>query len=174
VGEAANAVHTVPVEARGFQGSRAGIVSRLLANSIDFALLLLILGAVYFGWSAVLFLRRGSAFRFPTVTYANVYIAGVIVFSLYFAILWWTTGRTDVDHLLGLRVVNRSGQRLGLAMSLVRAVLCVHFPFLLFWAAVNNRSVQDVVLRTSVIYDWESRPRRGGDGGVQVTRSGEV
>jgi uncharacterized RDD family membrane protein YckC len=171
VGEAANAVHTVPVEARGFQGSRAGIVSRLLANTIDFAVLLLILGAIYFGWSAVLFLRRGSAFRFPTVTYANVYVVGAIVFSLYFAILWWTTGRTYGDHVLGLRVVNRKGERLGLGISLVRGVLCVHFPFLLFWAAVNNRSVQDVVVRTSVIYDWESRPRRR-EGGGQVTRSG--
>ena len=174
MGEAANAVHTVPVEARGFQGARAGIVSRLLANTIDFAVLLLILGAVYFGWSAVLFLRRGSAFRFPTVTYANVYVVGAIVFSLYFAILWWTTGRTYGDHVLGLRVVSRKGERLGLGISLVRGVLCVHFPFLLFWAAVNNRSVQDVVVRTSVIYDWESRPRRGREGGAQITRSAQL
>jgi uncharacterized RDD family membrane protein YckC len=172
VSETARAVHTVPAEAREFQGERAGIVSRLLANSLDFAILLLILGAVYFGWSAVLFLRRGSAFRFPTVSYANVYVVGVIVFSLYFAFSWWSTGRTYGDHVLGLRVVNRRGDRLGFFVSLVRAVLCVHFPFLLFWAVVNNRSVQDVVLRTSVIYDWQSAPRRGGRNTDQVTRSG--
>jgi uncharacterized RDD family membrane protein YckC len=172
VGESAPAIHTVPAEARGFQGERAGIVSRVLANTIDFAILLVMLGAVYFGWSAVLFLRRGSGFHFPTVSYTNVYVAGTIVFSLYFAISWWSTGRTYGDHLLGLRVVNRRGDRLGFAISLLRAVLCVHFPFLLFWAAVNNRSVQDIVVRTSVIYDWEVQPRRGRRAPDQVTRSG--
>lgn len=169
--ETASAVHTVPAEARAFQGTRAGVVTRLLANSIDFAILLLILGAIYFGWSAVLFVWRGSAFRFPTVTYANVYVVGVIVFSLYFAACWSSTGRTYGDHVLGLRVVNRHDDRLGFAYALLRAVLCVHFPFLLFWAVVDHRSVQDVVLRTSVIYDWESTPRRGARAD-QTTRSG--
>ena len=70
--ESAPAIHTVPVEARGFQGQRAGIVSRVLANTIDFAILLVLLTSVYFGWSAILFLRRGRDFHFPTVTYANV------------------------------------------------------------------------------------------------------
>jgi hypothetical protein len=42
---------------------------------------------------------------------------------------------------------------------LVRAVLCVAFPPLLFWAIVNRRSVQDLVLRTAVIYDWAEQPR---------------
>ena len=122
-------------------------------------------------WSAVLFVWRGAAFRFPTVTYANVYVVGVIVFSLYFAICWSSTGRTYGDHVLGLRVVNRHGDRLGFAYALLRAVLCVHFPFLLFWAVVDHRSVQDVVLRTSVIHDWESTPRRALRDD-QATRSG--
>jgi uncharacterized RDD family membrane protein YckC len=170
VDEAANAVHTVPVEARGFQGTRAGIVTRLLANIIDFAILLLILAAVYFGWAAVLFVWRGRDFHFPTVTYANVYVAGAIVFALYFAVAWSSTGRTYGDHVLGLRVVDRRGARLGFWFALLRAVLCVAFPFLLFWAVVDNRSVQDHVLRTSVIYDWESGPRRRARD--QVMRSG--
>jgi hypothetical protein len=42
---------------------------------------------------------------------------------------------------------------------LVRAVFCVAFPPLLFWAIVNRRSVQDLVLRTAVIYDWAEQPR---------------
>jgi hypothetical protein len=45
-----------------------------------------------------------------------------------------------------------------------------NLPFLhtdligLGWAALSrqNRSVQDIVLRTSVIYDWENRPRANG------------
>lgn len=155
--DAARVVHTVPREARGFQGTRAGIVSRVLANSIDFAILLVVLGAVYFGWSAVLFLRRGADFRFPTVTYANVYAVGAIVFCLYFTLCWANSGRTYGDHVFGLRVVNRHDVPPGFWHALLRAVLCVHFPFLLFWAIVGNRSVQDIVVRTAVIYDWQSR-----------------
>jgi hypothetical protein len=35
----------------------------------------------------------------------------------------------------------------------------VLFPILLLWVAVSrqNRSVQDLVLRTSVVYDWTAR-----------------
>jgi uncharacterized RDD family membrane protein YckC len=160
--ETVPSILTVPAEARGFQGRRAGIVSRVLANTIDFAILLVMLGALYFGWSAVLFLRRGSAFRFPTVSYAGVYVAGALVFTLYFALSWWSTGRTYGDQVLGLRVVDRRGERLGLWHALLRAALCVLFPLLLFWAVVNDRSVQDIVVRTSVIYDWEHRAPRDG------------
>jgi hypothetical protein len=37
----------------------------------------------------------------------------------------------------------------------VRALLCVLFPVGLLWVLLSgeNRSVQDVVLRTSVVYD---------------------
>jgi uncharacterized RDD family membrane protein YckC len=159
MGESAPSILTVPAEARGFQGQPAGIVSRAFANAIDFAILLVMLGALYFGWSAVLFLRRGSDFRFPTVSYVGAYAAGAIVLTLYFALTWWSTGRTYGDQVMGLRVIDRKGERLRLWHALLRAVLCVHFPLLLFWAVVNDRSVQDIVVRTSVIYDWENRAR---------------
>lgn len=165
--ESVPSILTVPAEARSFQGRRAGIVSRVFANAIDFAILLVLLGALYFGWSAVLFLRRGRDFRFPTVSYAGVYVAGSVVFALYFALTWWSTGRTYGDQVMGLRVVNRKGEHLGLWHALLRAVLCVVFPLLLFWAVVNGRSVQDLVVRTSVIYDWEHRGPRDGAGPVR-------
>jgi uncharacterized RDD family membrane protein YckC len=162
--ESVPSILTVPAEARGFQGRRAGIVSRVFANAIDFAILLVLLGMLYFGWSAVLFLRRGRDFHFPTVSYAGVYVVGAIVFTLYFALTWWSTGRTYGDQVMGLRVVDRRGERLGLWHALLRAALCVLFPLLLFWAIVNGRSVQDVLVRTSVIYDWENRTPRDADG----------
>ena len=152
------AILTVPAEARSFQGDRAGIVSRVLANAIDLAILVVVLGAGYLGWSAWLFLRRGASFRFPTVTYQGTYVVGAIVLTLLFTVAWSSTGRSYGDRLLGLRVIDRRGERLGLAHAFMRAVLCVAFPPLLFWAVVNRRSVQDLVLRTAVIYDWAEQP----------------
>jgi uncharacterized RDD family membrane protein YckC len=152
------AILTVPAEARSFQGERAGIVSRVLANAVDLAILVVVLGAGYLGWSAWLFLRRGASFQFPTVTYRGTYLVGAIVLTLLFTVAWSTTGRSYGDRLLGLRVIDRRGQRMGFAAAFVRAVLCVAFPPLLFWAIVNRGSVQDLVLRTAVIYDWAEQP----------------
>jgi hypothetical protein len=45
-------------------------------------------------------------------------------------------------------------------LALVRAAFCVIFPIGLLWVLFSgqNRSLQDLVLRTSVIYDWDVRP----------------
>jgi uncharacterized RDD family membrane protein YckC len=158
VAETAPAIQTVPAEARGFQGERAGIASRVIANAIDFAILLVLLGAAYLSWSAFLFLRRGADFRFPTVGYRGAYLAGAVLLTLMFTAAWAITGRTYGDRVLGLRVISRRGTRLGVWVALVRALLCVAFPILLFWAIVDGRSVQDLILRSSVIYDWAEQP----------------
>ncbi len=44
-------------------------------------------------------------------------------------------------------------------MALGRGAFYALFPLGLLWAAVDgrNRSVQDLVLRTSVVYDWTHR-----------------
>ena len=65
---------------------------------------------------------------------------------------------------MGLRVLNAKGTRLGLAPASLRAVFCVLFPIGLFWVpfSSDNRSVQDLVLRTAVVYDWAPKPMRRG------------
>lgn len=47
-----------------------------------------------------------------------------------------------------------------LAVGFIRAVLCVLFAFGLLWSAVDRRrrSLQDIVLRTEVVYDWRQDP----------------
>ena len=162
------AILSVPAEARDFQGERAGIVSRVIANAIDLAILVAVLAGVYLGWSAFLFLRHGSSFRFPTVTYPGVYLAGVIVLTLLFTAAWSTTGRSYGDRVLGLRVVDRHGARLAVGLAFVRAALCVAFPLLLFWAIMDRRSVQDLILRTRVIYDWTEQTGSDHARGVRV------
>jgi uncharacterized RDD family membrane protein YckC len=53
-------------------------------------------------------------------------------------------------------VVDHRGRPLRLLVALLRAVFYVVFPLglLLCAGGRQHRSVQDLVLRTSVIYDW--------------------
>jgi uncharacterized RDD family membrane protein YckC len=156
----ANQVSTIPVEARPYQGLRAGIVTRVLANLIDVAVVTLVLVSGYVGWMAIRFLRGPTEFTLPPVSpLVTVILIGLWVQGLYFGLAWMTTGRTYGDHVMGLRVVNARGRRLRPWGAAARAAFCVAFPIGLFFVVVNrkNRSVQDVVLRTSVIYDWTVR-----------------
>jgi uncharacterized RDD family membrane protein YckC len=75
--------------------------------------------------------------------------------AVYFAVTWAVIGGTYGDRLLGLRVTDDRGARPGWGQCAVRAVLCTVFPIGLGWVLVSqeNSSLQDVLLRTSVIYD---------------------
>ncbi|MGZ4651200.1 MAG: RDD family protein [Kineosporiaceae bacterium] len=145
----------VPAPARPVQGRRAGVVTRVLADTVDAAVVAAILVAGYLGVSATLFLWQSWAFSFPTPSFLLMLVLGGIVAVLYLTASWATTGRSYGKHLLGLRVVGPFG-RLRVAGAFLRAVLCVLVPIGVLWVAVSreNRSLQDVVLRTSVVYDW--------------------
>lgn len=168
----------VPAAARAFQGQRAGIVSRVLANTVDFLVLAGVLLSGYVGWAALRFLIDPASFTFPQVKPAWVVLVGGYLLGLYFWISWATTGRTLGNKLMGLRVVSFRGRLMRWSGALLRAIFCVVFPIGLFWAIVSrqNRSVQDVVLRTSVIYDWgtgrarPAREPRTGQGGRPAGR----
>jgi uncharacterized RDD family membrane protein YckC len=69
---------------------------------------------------------------------------------------WWLVGRTYGDRVMALLVVSFRGTRQRFLGALLRALLCIAFPVGVLWCAVNrfNRSVQDIVLRTTVVYDW--------------------
>jgi uncharacterized RDD family membrane protein YckC len=155
----------VPKDVREFQGERAGIVSRLLANVVDLAVVAGAVIALWLGWLALLFLVDPRRTSYPQPKWLAVIIVGSWISIAYFTASWATTGRTFGNHVLGLRVVNFRGEHLRWAGALLRAVFCVYFPIGLLWTVVSrqNRSLQDAVLRTSVIYDWvtdRARPRR--------------
>jgi uncharacterized RDD family membrane protein YckC len=149
----------VPWEARPFQGQRAGIVTRTAANVVDFAVVVGALSFGYAAWCAVIFLVNPTRFTFPAPSFLALLVCFAIVLFSYFTLSWATTGRTYGNHLLGLRVVNFRGERMRWPGAVVRAGFCVVLPIGLYWAVVSptNRSVQDTVLRTSVIYDWTTR-----------------
>lgn len=147
---------SVPVEARVHQGRRAGVVSRMLAAAIDLALLFAVLGAAYLGYAGLLFIIDPVRFRFPTPSRVVILIAAALVLVVYLTESWTTTGRTYGDRVLGLRVVDRRGRRLRHGRAVLRALFCTVLPVGLLWVALsrNRHSVQDLVLRTTVIYDW--------------------
>lgn len=166
---------TLPVAARSFQGERAGFFSRLIAAVID----VVIVGAAIAGiWIAVwLFLLVFN----PLVDYGMprpgyFALGGYFLMWIYWSWTWTTSGRSIGQHLMGLRVLDREGRSLGWKLATVRAMFCVVFQVGIVWIIISkaNRSVQDVVLRTSVIHDWSgdftsgdySRGARIGAGGT--------
>jgi uncharacterized RDD family membrane protein YckC len=138
------------------QGRRAGLVTRGLANVLDLLVVVGLLAAGYAAVAALRFLLGPSTFRFPAPGVDLLLALAGVVTAVYFTVSWATAGRTYGDAILGLRVVNAGGESLGWTGAALRAALCVLLPIGLLWVLVSsgNRSVQDVVLRTSVIYDW--------------------
>jgi uncharacterized RDD family membrane protein YckC len=154
---ATSGMSPLPVEARPYQGHRAGLVTRLVAAAIDLLLVWVVLLLGYVGFAALVFLIDPRTFSFPEPGLFFSLAAALSTLVVYLTASWWITGRTYGCHVMGLRVVNYNGTNMRLLGALVRALFCVFFPIGLLWAAVNreNRSVQDVVLRTSVLYDWQ-------------------
>ena len=76
---------------------------------------------------------------------------------VYLWVSFATSGRTIGDARHGpARGRAARGSGCGGPGAFVRAASAPSFPIGLFWCAVSreNRSVQDIVLRTSVIHDW--------------------
>lgn len=150
----------VPQEARRFQGQRAGFVTRFLAAGVDLAVIGVILGLLYAGWAITLFVVRPTRFELPTLSFALALSVSAVIGWLYFVTAWTTTGRTFGSRVMGTRVVNYEGKVMRVPGAALRAAFCLGFMPGLFWVIVSNenRSLQDTVLRTSVIHDWTKRP----------------
>ncbi|MGK5113935.1 MULTISPECIES: RDD family protein [unclassified Geodermatophilus] len=137
------------------RGRRAGVVTRCLANVVDAAVVLLVLAGGYAVFAASRFLLSPTSFRFPAPSLSLLIMVGLGVLAVYFAVTWAVVGSTYGDRLLGLRVADDEGGRLGWGRACARAVLCTVFLPGLLWVLLSkeNRSVQDLVVRSSVIYD---------------------
>jgi uncharacterized RDD family membrane protein YckC len=154
-------ISPVPREARGYQGEVAGLITRMVGAGIDAGVVGLALLAGWVGLNGFLFLLDPRSFQFSGASFLLTFTAACVVTVVYLSGAWATTGRTWGSHVMGLRVVDRQGRRVRPAVALLRGLFCTFFPIGLLWCGVNpsRRSVQDIVLRTSVVYDWV--PRRG-------------
>jgi uncharacterized RDD family membrane protein YckC len=168
---AAGAVSPVPREARGYQGQRAGLITRSAAAVVDGLVVLLVVVLAGLAVTGVRFVLHPRGFDpGPTALLPSLGILLGAV-TVYLAVAWTVVGRTYGCHLMGLRVAGRNGQVPGPLVSVARAVLCVLFPVGLLWCAVgrSRRSVQDLLLGTRVLYDWLPHPD-GPSSGVEEAR----
>ncbi len=141
------------------QGLRAGFVSRVSADLVDGAVVV-IAGALIVALVAMVRSLVGSrAFELPGIQVSGALGGGSGLLFVYLTFFWGTTGKTLGKQLVGLRVVLDRGAALRMSRAALRAALCVLFPFGLLWVLVSRRnaSVQDLLLGTAVIYDW--RPK---------------
>ncbi len=165
-------VASIPTDAVRFQGDRAGLVSRAVAAFLDFFLVFaIVLATIAVIWMLSFVIDptnpvsaaipadavQSSADRLrrlPPVGLMIIY--GYVLNVVYWTAFWALSGRTVGNLIMGLRVVDRKGEHPGWMLSFVRAVFCTIFPVGLLWVlpSKSNRSIQDTVLRTSVIYDW--------------------
>ena len=123
---------------------------------VDMAMVIVLSSVVYICVAGARLVWSPTTFEWPTAPFWFTVGYELIIAVLYLTSAWAMTGRSYGDSLLGLRVLSRRGKIPGWALSFVRAVFCVLFPVGLFWVVLSpqRRSIQDVVLRTVVVYDW--------------------
>jgi uncharacterized RDD family membrane protein YckC len=153
-------VSIVPWEAEPYQGRQAGLVTRSVAGVIDGVVVAVALVAGWVGFNGLRFLIHPRTFEFSEASPLPGVTIGLLLLVGYLCVAWSLTGRTYGCQVMGLRVVGRRGGRVRPLVALLRAVFYAVFPIglLLCAGGRQHRSLQDLVLRTSVIYDW--RPRQ--------------
>ncbi len=136
----------------------AGIVTRGAAMGVDIAVVVVLGSAIYLALAGFTFVLSPTTFRWPDVPVFLTLSAQFALAVVYLTASWAIAGRTYGDSLLGLRVLDRRGGIPGWTLSFLRAVFCAFFPIGLFWVVLSpeRRSIQDVVLRTVVVYDWHT------------------
>jgi uncharacterized RDD family membrane protein YckC len=147
-------------EARALQGHRAGFASRVVADLIDLGVAWLLGLSALVAGGVIIYLVTGPPFHLPVLPNWLDAGAGGVVAVVYLTFTWAATGRSVGKQIAGLRVVTEAGRLMPVWRSFVRAVLYVLFPLGLLWvlASRRNASVQDLVVRTVVLYDWAYHP----------------
>lgn len=119
----------------------------------------------YFGLSGLLFLIDPRGFEFPRLGLVFSLTSAFVVTFVYLTVSWTLSGRTYGYLVMGLRVLRRGGRPLRLPGAAARALFVVLVPIGVLWVSVsrNNSSLQDLLLGTEVVYDWQPRGARSAD-----------
>jgi uncharacterized RDD family membrane protein YckC len=146
---------------------RAGVVTRALAAVVDTVVAAGVTVLLYLGFVGLRFAWSPLTFQWPTPPSHLFVVIFAGVAALYLTVAWAGTGRTRGGSLLGIRVVSTRGEPLGWLRAALRAVMYVVFPLGLLWSVVSSRrrSLQDVLVRSVVVYDWHR------DGGARLAEA---
>ena len=146
---------SLPERARSIQGLSAGFTSRLIAVFIDIALVALLVLSAWGGWEALRYILN-VFYTLPALSGVPLLIIGYLLMWLYWTWSWSIGGRSLGNILMGLRVQRRHGENLGLGLAALRSAFSVVFALGLLWSIFSskNKSLQDVVLGTEVVFDW--------------------
>jgi uncharacterized RDD family membrane protein YckC len=147
-------------------GHFAGPVTRALAYIVDVAL-----SAIVFAATVAI-----SVFLLDVVTRVDVSSSDIptwlsvgayaIWLLVYFGGAWAASGKTAGMALVGIRVVARDGTRLGPWQGLLRApalaLSLLTFGIGLIGIVIGreHRGLQDVLVGSVVVYDWDARVAR--------------
>lgn len=146
---------------RARQGLRAGIASRLATAVIDVVVVVLLEIGLLIVVAGIRALFTGELEIELSSDEIRVPLATLVLLA-YLAYGWGLNGRTVGMVMMGLRAVGRDGSDLSPWRGFWRAVLYLLFLPGILWALVSKRnaSVQDLLLRTAVVYDWAGHSSR--------------
>ena len=77
-----------------------------------------------------------SGSRVPALLYMVAY--GYFLNWAYWTVCWALSGRTIGNLIMGIRVVNRKGERLGWGVAALRSAFCAFFPIGLLWVVLSG------------------------------------
>ena len=146
---------------RAIQPERpAGVVTRTLAAAVDAIVVWLIVAGGYLGWAIFKLIIDPRQFSWPDAAWWISMAAAMFVATLYLP----SAGRARPHDRR--RALRHQGHQFPApdvrwVTSLIRAGMCVVFPIGLAWSLVDRRrrSIQDILIRSAVIYDWSTRTR---------------
>ncbi len=140
------------------------MVTRTIAATVDAVVVLLVVTVGLLSVNGLSFVLDPRGFRVVGASQEVLVEVALATAVVYLAGTWTVMGRSYGSRLMGLRIVDRRGRSPRLTRAFLRAAFCVLFPVGLLWCGLgrSRKSVQDLVLGTSVVYDWmpEHHPRR--------------
>jgi uncharacterized RDD family membrane protein YckC len=146
------------------QGRRAGFLSRAIAFAIDSVIVLAGVPVIMYGIGVVQGLLQFEPPVYPPdlPDWLTSIISGLWTFW-YFVGLWWATGRTIGAVVMGLRVVGREKEHIGIVKATIRWWVMFATLFLVgeIWLLLSKSrlAIHDRAARTQVIYDSAAKRR---------------
>jgi uncharacterized RDD family membrane protein YckC len=146
------------------QGRRAGFVSRAVAYCIDGVIVIIGVPVIMYGISVLQGLVSLETPQYPPdLPDWLPPLISLLWTYWYFVGLWFATGRTVGAVVMGLRVVGRRKEHVGIVAATIRLWVMLATLFVIgpVWLAMSKSrlAIHDRAARTQVIYDNAAKRR---------------